>query len=816
MIRVLALLLSLCASSWGQDQEQTVAAFAYRDFSGGLNDNADGINLEPNESPDLLNVVIDEPSGSLKPRNGFIHCGSLPSGNEATGLFSYSKADGTERLIVTDNENVYETPDCITYTTIKSGLSATARPYFSTVRNKLWIVNKSTHPLTWNGTTATLLDGRANTPSPVPPICQYLEYWKDRVWCARTNSEPSSVQFSALTDSSGNDLDPSTGSLSWPAANVIYIDRDGGCPIYGVKAYRDNLYVSKGECGIWRIVFNNDFDIAVVKTLSQVGWRFHDNVAELDNVLHFAGPDGFYLFDGDQSVRISDKILNKFLSINQPRVNNLYKIWTSQGDFDAGTSSLTATADTSGSVTLSSTVVQDSFGNSDLTANPAWTFGANQWVVESGYLRPNTNNTTEIYTPATQSTGSWVVSKYMGQQSTEVDVHFVCNGTTSSCAGYFLRIRRNADSSATLSVRENTSGDIIASGNLTSSNWPIGSFADLEVTRDPNGIMKVYSDSVFVASGTDTTYNTSTNFLINDKVQELTATRYDDIFLYHYATSGTFTSDAFNAVTVSTWGTFEAGQTTNGGTIVFEVRVGTDAGGLSAATYGSITPGAVIDGSTTEVRIQWRAHVTGSNRYDSPQVDDVTVNYSQNGVATQSLYGVVWKNRYWVSGSTGSSTTNNMVLIKSRNPSNAWVPHDLQIGPMVRYNDNFYAGASTHSAIYRLDYGTNDNGAAFTWYWQSRDEVFSFPHNFKRLMELSVDYRKGTAANAKVGFRRSDQSSFTESSVDMSGSGRGTKRLFTSGGISLDYRFQIRSTAKDEYATILGLTPLSIPQRFRQ
>jgi hypothetical protein len=85
----------------------------YRDFSGGLNTFSAPMSLAPNESPDLMNVVIDEPLGALTQRKGYSSCGNTPSGNTATNLYEYSKNDGSRNLIVTDNTTVWQTGDCV-------------------------------------------------------------------------------------------------------------------------------------------------------------------------------------------------------------------------------------------------------------------------------------------------------------------------------------------------------------------------------------------------------------------------------------------------------------------------------------------------------------------------------------------------------------------------------------------------------------------------------------------------------------------------------------------------------------------------------
>ena len=176
----------------------TPVSASYREFSGGINNYTASVSLQPNESPDLMNVVVDEPLGSLTQRNGYQTCGTIPSGKTATNLYEYAKNDGSRNLIVTDNITIWQTADCVVFSTIATGLSDQALPRFATVLDNLWIVNGSTWPIVWDGSVATYLDGTGTKPA--PPKGKYISYWKSRVWIANTPTAPSSVYFSLLVD----------------------------------------------------------------------------------------------------------------------------------------------------------------------------------------------------------------------------------------------------------------------------------------------------------------------------------------------------------------------------------------------------------------------------------------------------------------------------------------------------------------------------------------------------------------------------------------------------------------------------------------
>ena len=765
---------------------------AFRDFAGGLNDADDPAKIAPNESPDLLNVTIDEKSGSFAPRRGFIQCGVTPSGNKASVLYEYARASGTRRLLVSDNTNVWETPDCVTFSTVTTAMGGSNIPTITTARDKAWILNRSTHAITWDGTTGKLLDGTAGTPSPAPPRGAYVEFWRERVWIARTSADPSILQWSALTDSSGVDLDPSTGTLSWPATNAVYVDRDGGSPIYAIKAYRDNLFVFKNN-GIWRISFSNDFDIAVIKTLSSVGTRFGTTVSELDGLLYFVGPDGVYAFDGDQSTRISDKWVNKFSGIRQQFGSDQQTTWTTQSDFNAGThSSTTALGD--GTVSISSYSVTLSNGD-----------------FESGALSPNTCYRS-ITTDSGTNCGIRNTSVLAGVYSSSITATQVLEANGS------WGVRLISVAGSTLTSLGTSELNTTTSSPYTwdvSAHSGAAAYLQFFANGGPGGggVAALYTSTFTVKD--------KVTFKLNPGIMAHSAgvigwAALDDIQSQQFLSSGVYTSQIYNAVTVSSWTEFEADSTSNGGSIQYQVRVGSNTGSVQSAAYSNINPGSLINGATWQMQIQWRATLTApADPTASPSINSVTLNWSQGELTSQPVHGFSWKNRYWIAAATGSATTNNLVMVKSRNRV-AWVPSDLQIGAMSRYNDNFYTAASTHSAIYRMDYGTNDNGRGIPWYWASRDEDWNAPNQKKRITEIGMDFQKGTAANGTLSYSCDGGSSYTSRSVNMSGTGRGSTRQFVN--VPLDYACRVRagSSTKDESADILGITPWAIISPYRQ
>ena len=356
--------------------------------------------------------------------------------------------------------------------------------------------------------------------------------------------------------------------------------------------------------------------------------------------------------------------------------------------------------------------------------------------------------------------------------------------------------------------------------NLVVADATIGSRVnqetDIKVTVSSAGVFELFAEGVSVGTATDTTYTESAGVTFDCTFQNGPIPYLDNYKETIYYSSETYTSDAFNATSISSWSTLSVTDATNGLSRTYSVRLATTEGELDTATWATITPGSIINAAITDEWIQWKVDVTFVPTLDYLQIDDVTVNYSQGGTASQNIYAASNENRYCVTATSGTASSNNIMLCKSKNPLNTFMLHDMQLGPMTKFNDGFYAAASTHSAIYTLNQGTNDNGATIDWFWQSRDELWKLPNNRKNLHEITIDFRKDSAENMEIGYSKDSGVTFNTSTVDMSGAGRSSKRIYLNGGNSLQYRFQIKNDTKDEDARITGVTGWARPWEIRE
>lgn len=316
-----------------------------------LNTVASPFKLPEGHSPDNQNVWTDEKPGSVVTANGYTKLGTLPSNLPVTGLFNYFKSsDGSSKLVCTDGQNVYQTTDFANFTTVTTGLAEFFQLRGVVIRDKLWMTNGSDPVMVWDGSTLTILDGTASTPD--VPHGKYIAYYHERVWIYGIDGDLSSLRFSELTDDTGTEITPDDAD-AWPPDNELQISEGDADIGTGIFLYRGHLYTSK-QYSIWRITGYDRYTYAPVKTRSGTGTRFQESIQIKDNLVHFIGVDGLYVFDGEEAKRISDIIdpatsdegVFAFRNLQQPLLNNQF--WNVSETADLGAGTFPAVIDTSG------------------------------------------------------------------------------------------------------------------------------------------------------------------------------------------------------------------------------------------------------------------------------------------------------------------------------------------------------------------------------------------------------------------------------------------------------------------------------------
>lgn len=132
--------------------------------------------------------------------------------------------------------------------------------------------------------------------------------------------------------------------------------------------------------------------------------------------------------------------------------------------------------------------------------------------------------------------------------------------------------------------------------------------------------------------------------------------------------------------------------------------------------------------------------------------------------------------------STQVSGTSTLIYVKSRitneNP-NAWMKFTgLNLRSITRFGDNLYGGSSSNANIYRLDYGTNDNGNPINFFWDTPELILNDYFMEKIQSAYFIDCDRTSGATLTLG-TSVNGGSFNTNSIDLDGSGRLLMSLFS-------------------------------------
>ena len=611
---------------------------------GTLNTAASPQRLPEGHSPNHQNVWVDEKPGSVITANGYDFLGTSPSDNPTTFLLHFFKtSDGSSQLILSDNETVWWTTDYVNYTEIVTGLS----PYFqirgTVVRDKVWLTNGSDSVMTWDGSTLSTLDGTGGTPN--VPLGKYIITHDERIWLFGINGDLSSVRFTALANSSGTVIEPDNAS-AWPTDNEIQISEGDADQGTGIFLYRGYLFCSK-QYSIWRITGSDEYTYARVKTRSSTGTRFQESIQIKDNLVHFIGVDGFYVFDGEDSKRISDPIdpassdegVFAFRNLQQPLLNTRFWNVTSEDNFNSGTvpAVFDTTDDELALVPADDSAADFAQGtNSDTTDtdNPGYmqlalvsSGGTTDNLASGKSASLNSSNAVSQLGSASYITDD-NTTNYVGFQNTSdntlmrwvVDLGSALPVGSATIEGLYIEDLFVTGSLSISAVNVQYSSD--------NSNWTtIGS---ISLNSELSGGARLFD------VGTRQAYIAEADYSVDFSTTSARYWRFQitgnkgtyvlkevQFFRAGYQSTGTFTSKSIDYTTApATFGNLAATITANGETYQFFTQSSDDGSTWDSAV--NVANGAAI-GSTLRRYLRWGVTLNSSTGVNTPVVDKVYV-----------------------------------------------------------------------------------------------------------------------------------------------------------------------------------------------
>jgi len=289
-------------------------------FNGGLNSTSGALGLNDSESSDLQNIDFNK-FGSIFKRNGFTQLNSVTNGagTEWDGLHWFEFDDSgtaTQKLIGVGNSKIVKM-DALdgVFDDITGGLTVSDGNHwsFATFLNTVYAANGVNPPWQWDGSgnaSLSTLPINVTVPKFVALFNNILFYAHVKLSGTLNNSR---LYFSNLKDTSVFD-----------ASDFIDVAKDDGQEITGIQVLSDRLVVFKTR-SIYNIFFTGDSNISFIlpgggKSNSPVGCVAPFSIQEVNNGIVFLSHDGFYIYDGNNSFKISDKITTTILGFNTTRL----------------------------------------------------------------------------------------------------------------------------------------------------------------------------------------------------------------------------------------------------------------------------------------------------------------------------------------------------------------------------------------------------------------------------------------------------------------------------------------------------------------
>lgn len=264
-----------------------------RDFTGGLNLNRNLMQLEANESPDMLNMDIDR-HGGIRLRRGYKVAGSTAMTDRIVSFGQLDTAAGVHKVVAFDGTKMWASSALPTWTSAanRTGINRTV-----VWNDKLYAVNGVNDAITYDGTTvANLSDAFQNNRS-VPtngnmPKAELIAVYRGCIVVANTtessNRYPSRIRWSHVNH--GED---------WVDSDFIDIDLGhDGDEIKALVPFDDRLLVFK-ERSIHVLYGDPPNGFSVQLLSSTLGTLSQESVVVTDRgVFFFDWPSGVHVWTG--------------------------------------------------------------------------------------------------------------------------------------------------------------------------------------------------------------------------------------------------------------------------------------------------------------------------------------------------------------------------------------------------------------------------------------------------------------------------------------------------------------------------------------
>ncbi len=281
----------------------------------------------------------------------------------------------------------------------------------------------------------------------------------------------------------------------------------------------------------------------------------------------------------------------------------------------------------------------------------------------------------------------------------------------------------------------------------------------------------------------------------------------NEIVLRRVTTQGKWVSPLESDVTLSSWSTYLVGNPVlNGNSLIYEVGLSTS-NTITAGNTNLIVPGTII--STDPTKAYAQADVTFIlGNFASSSFQSLIMNYVGIGSDGKLPTAYVYNNEMYLAVTQQGQGQNSEILFLDR--KGAWGNWTQSVTNFTKYNQQLYAGSSLNGNIYKLRYGLNAAGSAYSLTAIGKEDLLGSLELKKDVNKAYVVYKTQTNGSFTFSYRLDNYltnggSTWVDQTIDQ-----------TSGGlVEIDIKqtctsiqFKVSQNDKDVQVGIIGFIVL--------
>ncbi|MFW6288028.1 MAG: hypothetical protein ACOC2J_04685 [bacterium] len=280
--------------------------FRINDFSGGLNEIGNQVEIGDNQTPSCQNCVFDE-MGALVKRKGYKSILDTEiDADKIDGIYLFHKKDGARYMIVAAEGSLYEVDESDGTTSILEydgggdvdDLNDTSEVSFTTWGNTCYISTGHDDLLEFDGDVV-----KTNSDAPRGTL---ITNHQNIIFISGNKNNPSELYYSEL----------GTGDFS--DYSTIKVSTDDGDHINNIIKQQNNLVIFKTN-SIHALYGSSEFNFELREVQPNVGTISPRSVVNIMNRLFFLYRDGVYVFDGTSIKMVSEMITPSIKKIVNPQ-----------------------------------------------------------------------------------------------------------------------------------------------------------------------------------------------------------------------------------------------------------------------------------------------------------------------------------------------------------------------------------------------------------------------------------------------------------------------------------------------------------------